>query len=166
MERFTSYESFIAFCQKHQVPHRFDNAHHLVELPNTATPLPSTTVVKFDKQLPLLTFVQFMADNLPDDRIADLEAAISRLNTVLEIGGFCIDYDLKRLLARFSITLFPNEGISAVAFQRTFELVVGNARGVLPVLKKIIDGAPGKDVVQIAREHVAAQNAATPPTSS
>lgn len=151
MERFTSYETFLAFCQKNKVPHRFDNENQLVELPNTATPLPPTTIIKFDKKLPLIMFVQFMAANIPENRIQDLEAAISRLNTLLEINGYCIDYEQSRLLCRFSIPIF-SEGVSAVGFQRTFEMVVVNAQRMLPVLVKVIEGAPGKDVYQILRD--------------
>jgi len=153
MERFANFDQFATFLQQNNIPHKLDRDLGLVELVVNAPPLPNFIYVKWDKNFPIVTFVQMMIQNVPPARIQDLEAAASRLNTLMEIGGFCYDYEQNRVFSRFTVPLF--DGISATAFQRTFELVVKNARGFLPLFQKVVDGAPGIEIERLAREHAA-----------
>ena len=161
MERFANFEQFATFLQQSAVPHKIDNELRLVELVVNAPPLPGSIYVKWDKTFPIFTFIQFMIQGVPPARIQDLEAAISRLNTTMEVGGFCYDYEQNRVFCRFSVPLF--DGISAAAFQRTFEMVVKNAHGFRPLLMKVVEGAAGADIERLAREYAAQLQRQAPP---
>lgn len=167
MDRFTTFEQFVAFLDQNKVRHNVDRDARVVELTVNAPPLPGNIFVKWEPALPIFTFIQVMIENINPDRINDLEAAIVRLNTVMEIGGFSYDYSRNRLFCRFSVPVFPPDGITAAAFQQVFQLVVFNARGFTPLFQKVINGAKGADIEAIAKEYAAqikAQGGGAPTT--
>lgn len=159
MDRFVTFEDFASYLEANTVRHEIDRAAHLVILTVNAPPLPDSIFVKWEPNVSVFTFVQFMIDNVPVDRIRDLETAIVRLNTAIELGGFSYDYERNRLFCRFTVPVFPPEGITPASFQRAFQLVVFNARGYVPVFRKVIEGASRADVEAIAKEHLAQHRA-------
>ncbi|MGE3768853.1 MAG: hypothetical protein AB7L94_41765 [Kofleriaceae bacterium] len=159
MDRFVTFEDFASYLETNKVRHNIDREARVVELAVNAPPLPTSIFVKWERALPIFTFVQMMIDKVPVERISDLESAIVRLNTSMEIGGFSYDYQRNRLFARFSVPLFAPEGITPASFQKTFQLVVANARGFVPIFQKVIAGAKGADIEQIVKDHAAQMKA-------
>lgn len=155
MDRFVTFDQFASFLDTNKVRHNIDREARVVELTVNAPPLPNSIFVKWERELPVFTFVQIMIENVPADRVSDLETAIVRLNTVMEIGGFSYDYARNRLFCRFTVPVFPPDGITPAAFQQTFQLVVFNARGFVPLFQKVIAGAKGADIETIAKDYAA-----------
>jgi len=155
MDRFVTFEQFATYLATNNVRHNIDREARVVELTVNAPPLPTNIFVKWESKLPIFTFIQIMIENVSADRISDLEAAIVRLNTVMEIGGFSYDYLKNRVFCRFSVPVFPPDGITPDAFQKTFQLVVSNARSFMPLFHKVIAGAKGADIETLAKEYAA-----------
>jgi hypothetical protein len=155
MDRFGTFEQFASFLETNKVRCNIDKALRIVELTVNAPPLPGNIYVKWETQFPVFTFIQMMIENVPADRVSNLETAIVRLNTVAEVGGFSYDHARNRVFCRFSVPIFPQEPISAVAFDQIFKMVVFQARGFVPLFQKVIDGANGSDIEKLATEYAA-----------
>ncbi|MFN0246643.1 MAG: hypothetical protein ACKV2T_07025 [Kofleriaceae bacterium] len=155
MDRFGTFEQFASFLESNQVRCNIDRNLRIVELTVNAPPLPGSIYVKWETQFPVFTFIQIMIENIPPERVSDLETAIVRLNTVAEVGGFSYDHSRNRIFCRLSVPVFPQEPISANAFDQVFKMVVMQARGFVPIFQKVIDGAKGSDIEKITAEYAA-----------
>lgn len=149
---FVDFAGLVAFLEANQIPHAVDRERQLLELASKAPPFTANLLIKWEKQLPFVSIIQFMIDDVPEARIPDLETAITRLNCALEVGGLGFDHSTRRLFQRTIAPVFAPEGITASTFNKLTHGTVAQAKDLYPSLKAVIDGRPGKDVAQIARE--------------
>lgn len=152
MQGLVDFEQFMNFLEVNKFPHSVNREQQLVEIPSKAAPLPGNLYVKWEPRLPFLQLIQFMINDVPEARIADLETAIVRINCALEIPGFGFDHRRRRLFCRLTVPVFAPEGITPTAFHRLGQACVGNAKELYPAFKAVVDGEPGAEIERIAME--------------
>ncbi len=145
----TSFEQFVTFLTENKVPHRADAASQVVEMPSNAAPLPGNLFVKWERTVPFLQLIQFMVNGVPAERVRELEAAMARLNNQLEVGGFGLDHQNRRLYCRLTVPVLPPDGIDAMHIDKLARGVVRNGQEFLEAFTKVIAGEPGETIVSI-----------------
>jgi hypothetical protein len=153
MKALLDYEGLVGFLEQNRFPHAANPALRTVEIPSKAAPLSGNLLVKWEPNLPLLQLVQFMIDDVPEGRIADLETALVRLNCVLELPGFGFDHARRRLFCRLTIPVFPPEGITPGAFHRLAQTCVNHAKEMYPSFLAVVEGAPGDQIARLVQEN-------------
>jgi hypothetical protein len=159
MERLKQLDDLIKFMDANHFPYQLDAANRTVELPSKGAPLPGNLYVKWYAHMPLVQFVHFLAEGVPDDRVGAIEKAIVRLNNLYEAPGFGFDHQGRRLYYRMSVPVFPDEGISPVAFNAIGRGCVLAAKEFLAAFQAVLDGRPGEEIGTIVRELVTARSA-------
>lgn len=155
MASLQSFDDLVAFLVENKLPHRLDVAHQLVELPSNAAPLPGNLYLRWEKTVPFMQIIHFMLENLPEDRLSEVEAAIARLNNTLEVGGFGIDHEQRRLYCRLTVPVLPPDGINPMTLNQLGIGVVRNARTFVDPLKEVVEGKPGTTIIELVKATIA-----------
>jgi hypothetical protein len=166
MPNVQSFDQFLQFLNDNKVPNRVNLQDQVIELPSNAAPLPGNLIVKWEKKIPFVQMVHFMIENVPVDRIRDVETAIVRLDNRLEVGGFGFDHAQNRLYCRLTIPVFPPDGINPMTINQLGHGIVRNAKEFLAVLQEIVAGASGEKVVELFEASTAKRKAAEPPSGA
>lgn len=161
MANLTKFEQLVAFLNENKFPHKVDVAQQVVELPSNAAPLPGNLYVKWEKTVPFLQVIHFMIEDVPEDRVRELETAIVRLNNLLEVGGFGFDHATRRLYCRLTAPAFPNDGIDPVTLNQLGTGCVRNAREFYDALRAVVDGMPGDQIADAYTKLVQSRARAT-----
>lgn len=160
MDAFLDFNALVTFLEANKYPFRANKDAQLVELPSNASPpLSGNLIIKWEKHMPFFSIIHFMIDNVPADRIADVETAITRLNCKLEVPGFGFDHSSNRLFFRLVVPVMAPLGVPAVAFNELGKGCVKEAKELYPSLKAVVDGRPGSQILEIVGE-IAKANAA------
>src|SRR5262249_45665839 len=122
-----SFEQLLQFLVDNKVPHNRDLERQLIELPSNAAPLPGNRYLRWEKSVPFLQIIHFMIENVPVDRIRELETAIIRLDNKLEVGGFGFDHDMRKLYCRLVVPVYPHDGLNPMTLDKLTHGVVSNA---------------------------------------
>jgi hypothetical protein len=157
MPGLTTFDQLLAFLAENKFPHAVDRAHQVVELPSKAAPLPGNLLVRWEKRLPFVQFIQFMIDDIPEARLGELEGAIARINCALEVPGLGLDHARRRLYFRLTMPVFAPEGIAPTTFHRMGQACVAQAKDLRDAFQAVVDGQPGAEIERIAREKHAAR---------
>ena len=157
MPGLTTFDQLLSFLAENKFPHAVDRAHQVVELPSKAAPLPGNLLIRWEKRLPFVQFIQFMIDDVPAARIQELEGAIARINCALEVPGVGLDHARRRLYFRLTMPVFAPEGIAATTFHRMGQACVAQAKDLHAAFQAVVDGNPGAEIERIAREKRAAR---------
>lgn len=152
MDAFLDFAALVSFLEANKYPHAVNREAQLVELPSKAAPLPGNLLIKWEKKMPFFSLIQFMIDNVPDDRIHDVETAITRLNCNLEVPGLGFDHTTKRVYLRLVVPVIAPNGIPAGAFNQLGQGCVKQAQELYPGLKAVVDGRPGDQILTFAAE--------------
>lgn len=164
MAMIQSFEQFVKFLGDNKVPNRVDAERQIVELPSKGAPLPGNLLIKWEKQIPFLQIIHFMIENVPADRVRDIETAIIRLDNRLEVGGFGFDHTTNRLYNRLTVPVMPPDGINPMAINQLGTGVVRSAKEFLDVFQEIVGGMSGEKAIELV-EMVAAKRKAAAPAS-
>jgi len=159
MEGFLDFGALVSFLESNKFPHAVNREAQLVELPSNAAPLPGNLIVKWEKKLPFFSMIQFMIENVPEDRVRDVETAITRLNCALEIPGLGFDHTTRRVFFRLVIPVLAPNGISPAAFNQLGQGCVKQAKDLYPGLNAVVGGRPGDQILSFAGEATAAARA-------
>lgn len=166
MPNVQSFDQLIQFLNDNKVPNRFSQQDQVVELPSNGAPLPGNLIIRWEKKVPFIQMVHFMIENVPADRIRDVETAVVRLDNRLEVGGFGFDHANNRLYCRLTIPAFPPDGINPMTINQLGHGIVRNAKEFLPVFQDIIGGAPGEQVIELFEAATAKRKAAEAPSGA
>lgn len=160
-----SFDQFVKFLGDNKVPNRVDAERQIIELPSKGAPLPGNLLIKWEKQVPFLQIIHFMIENVPADRIRELETAIIRLDNRLEVGGFGFDHTSNRLYNRLTVPVIPPGGIDPMGISQLGHGVVRSAKEFLEVFQEIVGGKPGDQVFALLDAIVAKRKAAASSTN-
>ena len=149
ISRIRTYQDLVQYLAENQLPHRANPAELAVEVPVTTAQQTGVVYLRWGA-MPQIVF-PFLA-NIPESRVAELEAAIGRANTAVSLPGFGYEYEQRFVYMRMCAPTYA-EGIPAVALQRLVLAVIENARQFAAAFAEVASGAPGKDILELARRH-------------
>ncbi len=148
MAALSSFDDLVAFLARENVPHDIDREAQVVELPTNEASLPGRLYLRWEKHVPFINMVQFVAIDVPVARIAELERAIARLNNKLDVPGFGLDDANRRLYNRTCIPV--PAGIEPALLNQLGLGCITQAKQFAPAFRAVIDGKPGADILAIA----------------
>ncbi len=146
-----SFEELLAFFADNRIPHQADVAHRLVEVASQAAPLPGNLLIKWEPTLPFVQVIHVMIDAVPEDRAHEVEAAMARLNNLLEVGGFGLDHERRRLYCQLTVPSFAREGLNPMTLIQIATRVVRNGKEFVDAFGEVVAGRPGAEIVEICR---------------
>lgn len=153
-----NYSELVKFLEDSKIPHHKNDQAQLIELPSNASPpLTGNLYIKWERSVPFIQIVQFMVDDVPAERLRDLETAILRLDNQLEVGGFNFDYDRRRLYCRLTVPVFPPDGIQWATLNQLAAGVVRNGKEFIDAFKEVLGGKSGEHIIDIYRTRKGAQ---------
>jgi hypothetical protein len=157
-----SFDELMGYLKLNNLVGRYDNVHQVVEVPSRAAPLPGNLILKWEKELPFLQIVHFMIEEIPRDRLGELETAIARVNNKLELAGFYIDHDTMRLYARMIVPVLPPHGIEAADLNTLGGICARSGQEFLETFQAVANGTPGAEASQFYLAWAAKRKAAQP----
>jgi hypothetical protein len=149
-QRLRSFEDLVAFLNEKKIPHRGDASMQAVELGTAPPALPQSVILRWDTKVPFLQIMQPITNPVPDERVHELEAAVCRLNDIAMIPGYGYSYGTKVVYYRFAAPRYDNE-IGTDTLDRAIGLVISQAAQVEPAIKKVVEGAPGANVLELVK---------------
>jgi hypothetical protein len=155
ISRIHNYQDLVKYLGENGVAFSANPAQLTVEVPVTTASLTGMIHVRWGATLPYVQLIHPFLPNIPESRIADIEAAISRANTACPLPGFGFEYGQRVVYMRLCVQTY-SEGIPAVAFQRLVHAVLENTKQFVAAFADVASGAPGKDILELARRHNAA----------
>ena len=151
-ERLKSVDDLVAFLVKGGVPHQVDKPNGIVQVATRPPALPIPVIVRFETKIPYINIIQQMSKPIPDDRIHEVETAISRVNDVAMIPGYGYSYANKVAYYRLTIPFYDGE-ITSDSLDKAMTAVLNNAKQLAAPLEKVIEGAPGADIFKSLAPH-------------
>lgn len=146
VRRLRSYNDLIAFLVDENIAHRANPASFTVQIATTPPVLPGVAFVRWVEKVPFVQVMQPIVTSVPEDRIHDVETAISHINDEAMTPGYGFSYEDRFIYYRVSLPIYDGE-ISSDVLQRAVTAVLDNARQLEPAFKKVVDGAPGASVL-------------------
>jgi hypothetical protein len=151
-ERLKSVDDLVAFLEKGGVPHQVDKANGIVQVATRPPALPLPVIVRFESKIPYINIIQQMSKPIPDERVREVESAISHVNDVAMIPGYGYSYANKVAYYRLAIPFYDGE-ITADSLDKAITAVLNNAKQLAGALEKVIEGAPGADILSSLAPH-------------
>jgi hypothetical protein len=143
--RIASFQDFLAVLVEAQVPHQIDPEALVAEIQ-----LPGGNLfVRWEKTLPYAQIIQPMVRDVPAARLAEVEHAICRANNFVPVPGFGFEYQRGFIYMRLCVPMYA-EGMLVQSFNRQMKAVVQNAKEFTSAFKKVVEGAPGEQLVPLA----------------
>jgi len=144
--RLRSYTDLIAFLVEKNVAHRANPASFTVQIPTVPPALPGVAFVRWVEKVPFVQVMQQIVTSVPEDRIRDVEIAISHINDEAAMPGYGFSYEERFIYYRLSVPIDDGE-ISSHVLNRAVTAVLDNAAQLEPALKRVVDGAAGASVL-------------------
>lgn len=153
-----SFAELLKYIEDAKIPYHKNADAQLIELPSNASPpLSGNLFIKWERSVPFLQLIQFMVDDVPADRVRELETAIVRLDNQLEVGGFGFDHERRRLYCRLTVPAFPADGVTWAALDQLAAGVVRNGKEFVDAFKEVLAGKPGDQIIELYRAKKAAK---------
>lgn len=157
--RLTKFDDLIEYLKENNVPHKAEPAEQGVEVGVSGPQGDAGSVyIRWEKDLPYVQVIYPFIGDVPDARVPDIESAIVRVNNVIKLPGFGYEHGNKLIYMRLVVQLYDGS-IGATAFQRQVLAVIQNAKEFVGAFQDVVNGAPGKDVCDLAIKHNAAATA-------
>jgi len=166
MSTVQNFEQLLQFFTENKVPNKVNTQDQIVELPSKGAPLPGNLILKWEKKIPFLQMIHFMIENVPADRVKDIETAIVILDNRLEVGGFGFDHTQNRLYNRLTVPVFPPDGINPMTINQLGHGIVRNAKEFFEAFQEVVAGKPGAQIVEIFEAIVAKRAAGAGPSGA
>jgi hypothetical protein len=141
-----SYNDLIAFLVENNVAHRANPASFTVQIATRPPALPGVAFVRWVEKVRFVQVMQQIVTSVPEDRIRDVEIAISHVNDEAIMPGYGFSYEERFVYYRLSVPVYNGE-ISSEVLERAVTAVLDNALQLEPALKKIVDGAADASVL-------------------
>ena len=150
-----TFEELVKYLTDNKIGFAHDAETQSLELPSQASPpLIGNLYIRWEKQVPFIQIIHFMAEDVPEDRTRELETAIVRLDNSFEIGGFGFDHANRRLYCRLTIPAFPADGINPDTINQVGNGITRVAVEFIDVFKDVINGKPGDQVIEIYKSRL------------
>lgn len=147
-----SYDDLVAFLVANEITHATDPARFAVEIASAARSLPGGTVVRWEQTIPYIQVMQQMSGPVPEDRVREIETAISHINDVAKIPGYGYSYLGRAIYYRLCVPMYDGE-ISSESLHRAITAVLNNALQLQPALEHVVAGASGASVLEYLVAH-------------
>jgi hypothetical protein len=162
MPSLTQFADLVALLRQTNVPHKAFAASQTLEIPVASPPLTGTIGVRWDLNMPYVQIVLPFVEHVPEERVADVETAICRANTLIALPGLGFQYDKHFVFMRRALVI-DADGLPSVTFQRQLLGVVQLARDFIGPFREVIGGHPGADIIGLAVKHKVDFDAASHP---
>lgn len=138
------------------VPHRTSVTHREIELASNAG-LPGGVVIRWESKVPFVSVRHVLIEQIPMERLAEVEHAVVRANHQLEVPGFGLDHLRHCLYFRVVAPAFA--GIDAGDIERLAKGVIANAREFIASFRAVVEGRPGAQIAEIYKQYAHAREA-------
>jgi hypothetical protein len=142
------------------VPHRVDIEGKVIELPCDGPPLFGNIFLRWDGEVPFVTFRQVIVEDIPPNRLPEVETAVVRLNDLLDVPGFNLSHAERQLYYKVSVPAF--EGVDPDVLGRVGAGVLNNVKEFAEAFRAVIGGRPGADVARLYETQVYRRRMASP----
>jgi hypothetical protein len=157
--RVGSFEELLGFLRDENIAYREDVPAQIVELAVSSPPFEGALFLRWERELPYLQVVAPMIQEIPDERVREVEDALCRLNHAVALPGFAYDFNRRRVYFRQAVAL-DGDGLGAEMVRRAILATVANARDFLLPLRAVVDGDAGARVLALVLEQERARQAA------
>lgn len=146
----TSYQDVLEVLTKDSVLHQPNNKKQSIRIPTTRKDVNATMVIRWQTNEGVISFVQSMPMEVPEERVKSLETVMMRLNHMLAIPGFAINHENRLPYYRLVIPLHPRGGIQDNEFRLYLQLTLKHATTFFGPLKQVAE--EGADPVEVVNK--------------
>ncbi len=141
-----------------------DPAANAVRIPTQRDGLEGVQVIRWQEHDGVLQYIQSLLRDVPEDRLAALEGAVTRLNHALAWPGLDLHHAGRLVCYRLVLPLAPRGSVEPREVRACFGAAVRAGALLTPALRRVIAGevAPA-DVVAEVRQALGAESAEPPP---
>lgn len=132
----TSFTDLCDFLREEGVQFTADPDSNVVEIPSLAADVPSSLLIRWEWQAPLVQLVRLLFD-VPAGTRAATERAIALLNHAAPRAGFAMDPERGFAYYRLTLQRDDRDAISVGQLNRALAATVGSVRDYLPLLYRI-----------------------------
>ncbi len=151
-----TFDEFVAALEAMKVPHRAILATRELELQG-GTSLPGPIIFRWEMNVPFVTVRQYLLDDVPADRLTELERAVTRVNHHLEVPGFGLDHLRRRVYFKLAAPVFA--GIDTDTLNRLAKGALANAKEFAASFQAVANGRPGADIAEIYKDYAQSRDA-------
>ena len=143
----TSYQDVLEVLTGDSVLHQPNNKNQSIRIPTKRKDLDAVMIIRWQTNEGVISFVQSMPMELPEERVKSLETVMMRLNHMLAIPGFSINHENRLPYYRLVIPLNPRGGIQTNEFHLYLQLTLKHATTFFGPLKQVAE--EGADPVEV-----------------
>ena len=143
----TSYQDVLEVLTGDSVLHQPNNKNQSIRIPTKRKDLDAVMIIRWQTNEGVISFVQSMPMELPEERVKSLETVMMRLNHMLAIPGFAINHENRLPYYRLVIPLNPRGGIQTNEFHLYLQLTLKHATTFFGPLKQVAE--EGADPVEV-----------------
>lgn len=144
------FPDLLKLLDRDEVPHEATLDSCEVVIPTKQRALDSLLLIRWQVETGTVQFIQPLPFEIPLERLPAVETAVCRLNPMLLLPGFEIEYNTRRVGYRTVLSLLPRGGVLAAEVQAYFRVTVKTAADFFPVLARVADGLA--DPLQVVRD--------------
>ncbi len=143
----TSYQDVLEVLTDDSVLHQPNNKNQSIRIPTKRKDLDAVMIIRWQTNEGVVSFVQSMPMEVPEERVQSLETVMMRLNHMLAIPGFSINHENRLPYYRLVIPLNPRGGIQTNEFHLYLQLTLKHATTFFGPLKQVAE--EGADPVEV-----------------
>ena len=143
----TSYQDVLEVLTGDSVLHQPNNKNQSIRIPTKRKDLDAVMIIRWQTNEGVISFVQSMPMELPEERVKSLETVMMRLNHMLALPGFAINHENRLPYYRLVIPLNPRGGIQTNEFRLYLQLTLKHATTFFGPLKQVAE--EGADPVEV-----------------
>lgn len=145
-----TYDELLETFTEHKVEHTAHRERWSLDVPSPERELPGPVHIRWEQLFPFVQFIQPIIENVPEDRIADVESAVTRLDAVSMYPGVQFDHSLRMIYYRVTAVVLV-DGVRLDLIQAYLHGVVTNAKALHAPLSAVVKGLPGREVLSVAK---------------
>jgi len=146
-ELLTSYQDVLEVLTDDSVLHQPNNKNQSIRIPTKRKGSDAVMIIRWQTNEGVISFVQSMPMEVPEERIKSLETVMMRLNHMLAIPGFTINHANRLPYYRLVIPLHPRGGIQTNEFRLYLQLTLKHATTFFEPLQQVAE--EGADPVEV-----------------
>lgn len=136
----SSYQDLVRLLAEDGVPHQTLPEEHSVYVPTEHKGREGVQLIRWQEGDRVVQFIQSMPIEVPPDRIAAVESAVTRLNHALSWSGLDLNHDTRSVAYRLFLPLVPRGSVYPEEIKTCFRVAVQTAANLVPTLQRIVSG--------------------------
>ncbi len=149
----SNFAELVTLLADDSVSHQTEANRNVVMIPTEKGPIDSKMVIRWAETDGYVHFIQPMTIIVPDDRIADVESAIARMNHGMPNPGLGLNHDIGNPYFRMTIPIMPQNGLTAAQVRSTFSRTLTEAAHLQRTIKAVVDKeTAAKDVISFHQQ--------------